>query len=670
MKRKGSKRILKIFLVVAILFALTIIIIPLLAFSVITKNTTLDNNKLKNKNQALKISANNGTIIKNLNSSIKIDELNDYTINAFIAKEDKRFYEHSGFDTIRIFGALKNNILAGEVVEGGSTITQQLVKNTHTNSERTLTRKIKEIKLATELEKKYSKSEVMEMYLNNIYFGNNCYGIADASLTYFGKSASDLSLAESAILAGLISAPSIYNPIANKSISIDKGKLVLSLMFEQSLINENELTSAMQEIEKIKICAINSTSSMYLEYAINEAKEILGVDELNQLQDIYIETYLDADIQTNLENEIRSGKFAFPNKNGISPEIGSVILDNKTGGIIAIAGVGEYNISSLRRQPASTIKPILVYAPAIEYLGYLPASKILDEPVNFSGYAPQNATKLNYGYTTIRDNIVRSTNIPAVKLLNEVGVERAKQFAVGFGIIFNEEDNNLALALGGFTDGVTITELAGAYCTFANYGVYSKPTYIKKITIDGNTVYSHTPSFTRACTEETAYLITDMLKSVAQYGTGRKIKSVGNFIASKTGTNSTTDNNLDAWNVSYTTQNTMVVWIGNTSGMNGSMHQSINGSTYATLLTKAIFEKMYADAKPQDFEKPNTIVSLQIDKDLFDSENKIYLADENSIHKSTELFKITNVPQTFHSEEEQRFKESLSENRLFSIKIM
>lgn len=670
MKRKGSKRILKIFLVVAILFALTIIIIPLLAFSVITKNTTLDNNKLKNKNQALKISANNGTIIKNLNSSIKIDELNDYTINAFIAKEDKRFYEHSGFDTIRIFGALKNNILAGEVVEGGSTITQQLVKNTHTNSERTLTRKIKEIKLATELEKKYSKSEVMEMYLNNIYFGNNCYGIADASLTYFGKSASDLSLAESAILAGLISAPSIYNPIANKSISIDKGKLVLSLMFEQSLISENELTSAMQEIEKIKICAINSTSSMYLEYAINEAKEILGVDELNQLQDIYIETYLDADIQTNLENEIRSGKFAFPNKNGISPEIGSVILDNKTGGIIAIAGVGEYNISSLRRQPASTIKPILVYAPAIEYLGYLPASKILDEPVNFSGYAPQNATKLNYGYTTIRDNIVRSTNIPAVKLLNEVGVERAKQFAVGFGIVFNEEDNNLALALGGFTDGVTITELAGAYCTFANYGVYSKPTYIKKITIDGNTVYSHTPSFTRACTEETAYLITDMLKSVAQYGTGRKIKSVGNFIASKTGTNSTTDNNLDAWNVSYTTQNTMVVWIGNTSGMNGSMHQSINGSTYATLLTKAIFEKMYADAKPQDFEKPNTIVSLQIDKDLFDSENKIYLADENSIHKSTELFKITNVPQTFHSEEEQRFKESLSENRLFSIKIM
>lgn len=670
MKRKGSKRILKIFLVVAILFALTIIIIPLLAFSVITKNTTLDNNKLKNKNQALKISANNGTIIKNLNSSIKIDELNDYTINAFIAKEDKRFYEHSGFDTIRIFGALKNNILAGEVVEGGSTITQQLVKNTHTNSERTLTRKIKEIKLATELEKKYSKSEVMEMYLNNIYFGNNCYGIADASLTYFGKSASDLSLAESAILAGLISAPSIYNPIANKSISIDKGKLVLSLMFEQSLINENELTSAMQEIEKIKICAINSTSSMYLEYAINEAKEILGVDELNQLQDIYIETYLDADIQTNLENEIRSGKFAFPNKNGISPEIGSVILDNKTGGIIAIAGVGEYNISSLRRQPASTIKPILVYAPAIEYLGYLPASKILDEPVNFSGYAPQNATKLNYGYTTIRDNIVRSTNIPAVKLLNEVGVERAKQFAVGFGIVFNEEDNNLALALGGFTDGVTITELAGAYCTFANYGVYSKPTYIKKITIDGNTVYSHTPSFTRACTEETAYLITDMLKSVAQYGTGRKIKSVGNFIASKTGTNSTTDNNLDAWNVSYTTQNTMVVWIGNTSGMNGSMHQSINGSTYATLLTKAIFEKMYADAKPQDFEKPSTIVSLQIDKDLFDSENKIYLADENSIHKSTELFKVTNVPQTFHSEEEQRFKESLSENRLFSIKIM
>lgn len=670
MKSKGWKKATKIVFTIAIVVVTTIVVAPLLAFAVITKDASLNVNSLTPSTSALKISADDGTILKNSNSKIKIDELNDYTINAFIAKEDKRFYSHSGFDTVRIFGALKNNLLAGEIVEGGSTITQQLVKNTHTNSERTLNRKIKEIKLATELEKIYSKSEILEMYLNNIYFGNNCYGISDASLTYFGKSASNLTLPESAILAGLISAPSVYNPIASKSLSVEKGELVLKLMNEQALISDEEYEFALETIKDIKINTINATSSMYLEYALTEAKEILGVEEFDQTKDIYIETYLDEELQEKLEEEIKSGKYVFPNKNGITPEMGSVILDNITGGIIAIAGSTEYNLSTLRRQPASTIKPVLVYAPAIEYLDYLPASKILDEPVNFSGYTPQNATKLNYGYTTIRDNIVRSTNIPAVKLLNEVGVEKAKNFAKGFGITFSEEDNNLALALGGFTDGVTLTELAGAYCTFANGGEFIKPTYIKKIYVDDVAVYTHNPTPTRACTEETAYLITDMLKSVAQYGTGRKIKSVGDFVASKTGTNATDDNNLDAWNVSYTTENTMVVWIGNTKGIDGSMHQSINGSTYATLFAKEIFSDFYAEHKPADFNKPNTIVKLQIDKDLLDTENKIYLADSNSLHKITELFKVTNIPKTKHSEEEMLYNELFLNNGLFSIKIM
>ncbi len=670
MKSKGWKKSTKIVLVVAIVILITIVITPLLAFAVITKDTSLIVDSLTPTTSALKISADNGNILKNSNSKIKIDELNDYTINAFIAKEDKRFYSHSGFDTIRIFGALKNNLFAGEIVEGGSTITQQLVKNTHTNSERTISRKVKEIKLATELEKEFSKSEILEMYLNNIYFGNNCYGLSDASITYFNKQASELSLPESAILAGLISAPSVYNPIANISLSIEKGKLVLKLMKEQSLISDEEYNLALESIENIKINSTNSSSSMYLEYALAEAKEILGVDEFDQTKDIFIETYLDEELQEKLEEEIKSGKYAFPNKNGISPEIGSMILDNATGGIIATAGDLEYNLSTLRRQPASTIKPILVYAPAIEFLDYLPASKILDEPVNFSGYTPQNATKLNYGYTTIRDNIVRSTNIPAVKLLNEVGIEKAKEFAEGFGITFNENDNNLALALGGFTDGVTLTELAGAYCTFANAGKFVKPTYIKRITIDNSVVYTHSIQKTRVCTEETAYLITDMLKSVAQYGTGRKIKPVGNFIASKTGTNATDDNNLDAWNVSYTTENTIVVWIGNTKGTDGSMHQSINGSTYATLLAKEVFSNLYAEHTPDDFKKPDTIIKLQIDKDLLDSKNKIYLADSTSTHKLTELFKITNLPKTYKAEEEMLYNELFLDNGLFSIKIM
>lgn len=670
MKKMGKKSVIIPILIAIIMVTIISVTVPLVAFAVVTKNAKLDNAKLETKTANLKLTSANGDTIKNTNESIKIDDLNTFTINAFIAKEDKRFFEHSGFDVIRIFGALKNNIKESQIVEGGSTITQQLVKNTHTNSERTLKRKMTEIKLAKQLEKDYSKYEILEMYLNSIYFGNNCFGIGQASITYFDKHASKLTLEESAILAGLISAPSVYNPIANLDLSIKKGKLVLSLMHEQNMITDEEYNSAKINIENVSITPLNTTSLCYLGFAISEACEILGVKELDQSKNIEIETYLDANIQQHLENELLSGKYSFKNKNGILPESGAVILDNQTGGIIAIAGDGQFNISTIKRQPASTIKPILVYAPAIEYLNYVPSSVILDEPINISGYAPHNATKLNYGYTTIRDNIVRSTNIPAVKLLNELGVERAKQFAGKMGIKFDENDNNLALALGGFTNGVTLTSLAGAYSCFANYGEYIKPSFIGKITIDDEVVYERSLEKTRVMSEETAYMITDMLKSVAQYGTGRKIKNLGNFIASKTGTNATDENNMDAWNVSYTTQNTMVAWTGNTNGLEGSMHPSINGSTYTTLLVKELFKFLYEKGTPPDFTKPETIVTLPIDVDLLETEHKIYLADNFSTNTKNEIFKITDIPPTYIQEKIEDNSELSPFNSLFQIRLM
>lgn len=670
MKKMGKKSVIISILIAIIIVTIISVTVPLVAFAIVTKNAKLDNSKLETKTANLKLTSANGETIKNTNESIKIDELSDFTINAFIAKEDKRFFEHSGFDIIRIFGALKNNIKEGQIVEGGSTITQQLVKNTHTNSERTLKRKMTEIKLAKQLEENYSKYEILEMYLNNIYFGNNCFGIGQASITYFDKPASKLTLEESAILAGLISAPSVYNPIANLELSIKKGKLVLSLMHEQNMITDEEYNSANANIENVTITPLNTTNSCYLGYAINEACEILGVKKLDQSKNIVIETYLDENIQQHLENELLSGKYSFKNKNGILPESGAVILDNTTGGIIAIAGDGQYNISTIKRQPASTIKPILVYAPAIEYLNYVPSSVILDEPINIAGYSPHNATKLNYGYTTIRDNIVRSTNIPAVKLLNELGVERAKLFAENMGIVFDADDNNLALALGGFTNGVTLTSLAGAYCCFANYGEYIKPSFVSKITIDDKVVYERSLEKSKVMSDETAYMITDMLKSVAQYGTGRKIKSLGNFIASKTGTNATDENNMDAWNVSYTTKNTMVAWTGNTNGSEGSMHPSINGSTYTTLLVKELFSFMYKDNIPPDFTKPETIVTLPIDIDLLETEHKLYLADNFSTNTKMEIFKVTNIPPTFVQEKIEENNELSPFNSLFQIRLM
>ena len=279
---------------------------------------------------------------------------------------------------------------------------------------------------------------------------------------------------------------------------------------------------------------------------------------------------------------------------------------------------------------------------------------ILDEPINIDGYAPHNATKLYYGYTSLRDNVVRSTNIPAVKLLNEVGLNKAKSFAESSGIKFSSADNNLAIALGGFTEGVTISELAGSYVTIARGGSYIKPTFIKSITIDGKVVYENNLKSTNVMSEETAYLITDMLKSVASYGTGRKINDIGNFIASKTGTNATNESNMDAWNASYTTEHTAICWVGNTTGIEGSMHDTMKGSTYPTLFVKNIFSSLYKNSEPKDFEMPSGLTYIEIDKKEYDENHQIFLADETSLEVKKELFKTSSLPSPKPKKEKQK----------------
>ncbi len=671
MKSEKCRKVIKGVFLWATILCFCLVTFLALFFSITTKDTNLNNDNLTQANKSIAFIASDGGQIVNTSSIVKISDLQEHTINAFIAKEDKRFYNHNGYDIIRIFGALKNNIKNGEIVEGGSTITQQLIKNTHTNSEKTIKRKMNELKLASILEREYSKKEILEMYLNTIYFGNNCYGIQSASITYFGTNAKDLTLAQSAVLAGLISAPSAYNPITNKRLSLQKAEIVLTLMLEQNYINEQSYKKAVNDLSLLQINSAQNNHTQYLSYAISEACQILGVNELTNTENIEIETYLNSSLQTSLETKVYSGEYNIPNRNGITPDIGSVILDNKTGGIIAFAGNSQYNLQTLKRQPASTIKPILVYAPAIEDLDYSPCSLILDEPINIDGYTPTNATKMYYGYTSVRDNIVRSTNIPAVKLLQELGVENAKAFAQNLGISFDKNDTNLALALGGFTQGVTLTEMAGAYSTFARDGYYIKPTFIKSITVNGKVVYSHTSNASKVMESSTAYLITDMLKSVAQYGTGRKIKSLGNFIASKTGTNATENNNLDAWNASYTTKHTAVCWIGNTNGETGSMNPSVNGSTYATTLIKDMFSELYSENRPADFKQPSTVTTAKIDLDIYNNEHKVVRVTENSNNTKTELFKIDALPSTYtHEQVDEIIENTETLNNLFSIKIM
>ena len=637
-------------------------------FALITSGSKLDEDKLNTTGNYISIVSADGNEFLSDDSTINIEDLNQYTIDAFVVKEDKRFYKHNGIDIIRIFGALKNNIQSGDVVEGGSTISQQLVKNTQLSQEKTIKRKLTEIKLAGELEDKYSKDDILEMYLNTIYFGNNCYGIQSASRFYFNKDAQDLSLTESAVLSGLISAPSKNNPLASTQNAQKMAGIVLDIMLEQEKISNEEYKDANESIINLSAMLKGNAMSTYMQYATAEALELLNLKSFPSNADVKIKTYLDLNIQEELNDKINSKNFNIKNEKGILPDVCSLVLDNKTGGIIAFDGKSSFNLIELKRQPASTIKPILVYAPAFEKGELSPASLILDEPIDINGYTPTNATKMYYGYTSVRESLIRSTNIPAVKTLQNTGIDYSKDVASKMGIKFYDEENNLALALGGFKNGVSFLDLASSYATLANGGKYIQPRFVKEISVNGNILYKNDEKQKYAISDSTSYLLTDILIDVTSKGTARKIGKHNFDIASKTGSNYFDEINNDAWSISYTTEHTFLSWFGNTSGNNGSMNNAVNGSTLPTLLNKLAIEKCYEDYSPKNFEKPNSVLELQIDKNEYEKNHNIIKADDNSVQTLTEVFKKENAPQSKATLEEKL--ENIKRKNLFHFYMM
>lgn len=642
-KSRKIKKIIKIVGFSALITLVIVVSLSFLSFYLITKNTQLDTEKLALTSSGISILDTNDREINETRVITKASSIKPHTLNAFIAKEDKRFYKHNGVDLIRIAGAFKNNIKSGAFSEGGSTITQQLIKNTHLSQEKTIKRKLNEIKLSLELEKNYSKDEILNTYLNSIYFGNNIYGIAGASSFYFGKNVEELSLAESAILSGLISAPALFNPIADITTSKKKAEIVLRVMQKENYITDDEYNSAIEELELISVSPNLPVGVLYSTFATHEALQILGLESFPVSADIVIKTYLNKDLQKDMEETLEHAEYKAIFEGGTMSGIGSIVLDNSTGGIIAFAGNSPHNLENLKRQPASTIKPILVYGPALEKGIISPATFILDEPINIDGYTPTNANKKYHGWTTIRDNVVRSTNIPAVKLLNEVGIDAAIDFASNLGIEFSEGDNNLAIALGGMTEGVSIRDLATAYMCLANGGKFANSTFIKEIYINGVCCYAHNPKFNQVMKSSTAFLLTDILKSVAQYGTGRNINSLHLPVASKTGTNAIGGINHDGYNASYTTEHTAVCWIGNLGEVESENKPYYNGSLHPTYFVKEVFSSLYKNYSPQDFVLPDTVKKVALDKDLY-LDHSLYLADDSSTSYIEEYFEVNQIP--------------------------
>ena len=503
---------------------------------------------------------------------------------ALIAVEDRRFYEHKGVDLRSIARALTRDIIASDFSEGGSTITQQLAKNLFLVSDKTVTRKLKEAAYALKIDSVLDKDEILVVYLNQIYLGEGKWGLQNAAQLYFGKNAENLSLEESALIAGLIKSPTNYSPLRDKKKSLERRNLVLSLMKEQNYITAVEYEKAIIQPIVLKKGTFNNLSGQYapyVDYVIEEAIKRIGFTEEQILNGgLQIYTQMDPTIQKAAEDVYKDDSFFPSGKDDQIVQSGVAVIDHSTGGLkglVGYRGEGVYRgfnyATDLERQPGSSFKPLSVYGPALEK-GYTPDSRVNDLPLDNIDTADHTYTNYDnqyHGSITMQEAIRHSWNVAAVWLLNEIGIESGVDFAERSGIPLEKEDHGLPLALGGLTKGVSPLQMAQAYGVFANLGVMNKAYAISKITTkDGSVLFQVQPEAVKVTTPSVAYMMTLMLQDVVTNGTGKNAK-LDRPTAGKTGSTELPNESAfsgiskgekDVWFVGYTPELTAAVWMG------------------------------------------------------------------------------------------------------------
>ncbi len=583
---------------------------------------------------------------------VALEDIPYLTRMAFVSAEDARFYDHIGVDFIRIVGAAWADLKAGGYVQGASTISQQLIKLSHLTAEKTITRKLEEAVLAYQMERQFSKDEILEMYLNYVYFGGGYYGIEAAALGYFGVHASELDISQSAMLAGILKAPGRFAPHIDYDASIGRRNVILSLMQEYGYIDADTVAV---EREKEPVILHDPTNTAvrgyYVDTAISSAARLLGVSQNELLTGGYrIYTCMDAEAQYECERIFAESE-AFPTDN---VQAAIVLQRAGTGEVAALMGgrdgsaaMSFNRATSIRRQPGSLIKPIICYAPALEYSGYTAASILLDEPTSFGDYSPGNNNDKYYGYVTLRQAVTKSLNIPAVKVLSDVGLTRCMAFAKSCGVEFSIGDESLALALGGFTYGVSPLQMAGAYSMLASGGEYSSPTVIRSITdASGNVLYKYEPECERLMCEENAFILTSMLESVISDGTGRRLGELGIPLAGKTGTVGGDNGNRDAWMAAYNSEYTAVVWMGYDDNNIEYLSDDATGGKYPALILYELFASLYDDTAAPGFEMPEGVVIRRLDGSTMQTHHRTVLANAltpaSSVYK--EYFKLGTEP--------------------------
>ncbi|MFC1825771.1 penicillin-binding protein 1A [Thermodesulfobacteriota bacterium] len=580
---------------------------------------------------------------------VTLKEIPDYLKSALIATEDRTFYKHSGVDLKGIARAIIKDIKAGEFIEGASTITQQLAKTLFLTPRKTITRKIKEAFLAFQLERRYTKDEILELYLNQVYFGSSAYGVESAARIFFGKPVKNLDLSECALIAGMPKAPSRYSPLVNKDLAVKRRNTILKQMKDTGIITETTYHTAVKEPLNLGPKEKNATKAPYfVEHVKKLLEDTLGSSRLYK-GGLTVFTTLDFELQKIAEQAVANGLAALETRmkhhkiKDPDPQSALVCLDVQTGGVLAMIGGKDFYQSpynravTARRQPGSAFKPI-VYAHAIER-GFSQNATILDAPVAFKNpdnkeWKPQNFSEKYNGEMTFRMALSLSKNIPAVRLIEILGPSSVARFGYELGLESTLAPN-LSLALG--TSEVTLLDLTAAFAVFPNRGKRIKPFGVVEV-LDrkGRIIWRVKPRKKVAMSREGAAIMTNMLEGVIREGTGKNARVIKHPVAGKTGT---TNDYKDALFIGFSPSIVAGVWVGQDNFTTlGDRETGAKAALpiWIEFMTHALTTKPY-----QYFDMPDDVVRVRMDPLTG------RLSSDDAPHAVSALFKKGKEPKRF-----------------------
>lgn len=596
-----------------------VLIVPLLTFAYFAL-TMGDMEQLMNRN-------NTGVVLKDIHGEtfystgtaehrelVPLDKISPHIKDAVIASEDKNFYDHGGVSILSTLRAVYGYVFSGGGEFGGSTLTQQLAKMTLLSSERGVLRQYQAFSVAVAIEQRYTKNEILEMYLNAVYFGNNSFGIEQAARNYFNKAPIDLTLAESAMLIGLLPAPSAYSPIVGDAQKgVERQAEVLKRMVRDAMITEQQRTDALkEELSYQPPAVIKNDAPHFTEMVLAELYDKYD-EETVERSGYQVTTTLDLGLQKQAVANVQSRVEYIQNMGGSNA--GLIAIDPRTGEIRALVGSVDYqneqwgkvNMATTKRQPGSTFKPIY-YSAALAEGKITPATIIKDEAININGYAPNNATKRFYGNVTVRQALARSLNIPAVKVMQQYGIANSISAAKELGITTldkNAKDYGLALAIGAAE--VPLQQMTNAYAAFADGGQLRTNTAVHAISDKySKVIYTHQSTAKQAISSQGAYLISSILSDAGarSFMFGSALNVGNKTVAVKTGT---TDENRDAWAIGYTPEIAIGVWVGN----NDNEVMVSGGADMAGPIWRATMQAAVGDANPT-FMRPDGIVERAV----------------------------------------------------------